>query len=181
MTSRLAAAARSPRDEVTPPGPGGFRLNGRHVLGMLVVFFSVVFAVNFAMIRVALTTFRGVQGETPYKNGLAYNTRLAEARSQAQRGWTVDARVDRSADGRVRVDVEARDKDGRPIGDLTGIVRLERPTDKRMDREAEIVTTGFGRYKAQMDDVAIGLWDVVVLFGEGGPTEFESRNRLELR
>lgn len=180
MKQRLSLAGAIPREPETPAGRNGFRLTGRHVLALFVLFFGVVLAVNVVMMRIAITTFSGVESETPYKNGLAYNTRLDGARRQAALGWSVDARVQRSADGHVSVAVEAKDKAGKAITDLTGIVRFERPTDKRLDREVEIVAKGGGRYAAEIDGIGVGLWEVVVLFGEGGPTEFESRNRLEL-
>jgi nitrogen fixation protein FixH len=181
MTRRFAPAAPGLREAETPAGRGGFRLTGFHVVAMFALFFAVVLAVNVVMMRIAVTTFSGVEGDTPYKNGLAYNTRLDAAKRQAALGWTVDAHVVRGDDGHASLVVEARDKTGRAIADLTGIVRFERPTDKRMDRETEIVAAGGGRYKAELDGIGIGQWDVVVLFGEGGPTEFESRTRLELR
>lgn len=181
MTQRLSLAGAVPREPETPAGRNGFRLTGKHVLAMFIVFFAVVAAVNVVMMRIAVTTFSGVESETPYKNGLAYNTRLDAARRQAALGWSIDARVQRAADGRATVTVEAKDKAGRPITDLTGIVRFERPTDKRMDRQGDIVSVGGGRYAADIDGIGVGVWEVVVLFGEGGPTEFESRNRLELQ
>lgn len=181
MTQRLSLAGAGLREPETPAGRNGFRLTGRHVFAMFAAFFGVIVAVNVVMMRIAVTTFSGVESETPYKNGLAYNTRLDAAKRQAALGWTVDARVQRSEDGRATVTVQAKDKAGRPIGDLTGIVRFERPTDKRMDRQGDIVRVGGGGYTAQIDGVGVGVWDVVVLFGEGGPTEFESRNRLELK
>lgn len=180
MTQRLSLAGAALREPETPAGRNGFRLTGKHVLAMFVVFFGVVLAVNVVMMRIAVTTFSGVESETPYKNGLAYNTRLDAARRQAALGWSVDAKVQRATDGTATIAVEARDRSGRPITDLTGIVRFERPTDKRMDRQGDIVPSGGGRYTARIDGVGIGVWDVVVLFGEGGPTEFESRNRVEL-
>lgn len=180
MTQRLSIAGTARREPETPAGRNGFRLTGRHVLAIFGLFFGVVFAVNFVMMHIAISTFSGVESETPYKNGLAYNTRLDAAQKQAELGWSVDARVERATDGHVSVSVEAKDKAGKAITDLTGIVRFERPTDKRFDREVEIVAKGGGRYAAEVDGIGVGLWEVVVLFGEGGPTEFESRNRLDL-
>lgn len=176
---RLARLAR--QGDLGPAGRGGFRLNGWHVLAMFIAFFAVVVAVNVTMMRVAVSTFSGVESETPYKNGLAYNTRLEEARRQAERGWAIDASLQRGEDGVVAVTVVARDKAGKPITDLTGVVRLERPTDKKQDREATIAAAGQGRYVTTIAGIESGQWDVVVLFGEGGVTEFESRTRMVLR
>lgn len=158
--------------------PGGFVLTGRHVLLMFVLFFGVVFAVNFYMLRVAVGTFSGVHTETPYKMGLAYNTRIAASRKQDELGWTVDARVIRGADGNASIVLQAADRSGAPLSGLAGRIRLERPADKRLDIDADLAATGTGRYGAELRGVAAGQWDVVVFLDRGGETVFESTSRI---
>lgn len=163
-------------------GDGGraFVLGGRHVFLMLALFFGVVFAVNGYMLRVAVGTFSGVQTETPYKMGLAYNTRIAASKEQDQRGWKVEARVVRAADGAASVILSAFDREGNPLSGLGGRIRLERPADKRLDRASELAATGTGRYGAELQGVVAGQWDVVVLLERGGDVVFESTNRVLL-
>lgn len=161
-------------------GAGGFVLTGKHVLLMFVLFFGVVFAVNGYMLRAAVGTFSGVQTETPYKMGLAYNTRIAAARKQDELGWTVDARVIRAADGAATVALSAADRAGTPLSGLSGRVTLERPADKRMDRATALAATGTGRYGAELDGVAPGQWNVVVVLERGGEVVFESTSRVIL-
>jgi nitrogen fixation protein FixH len=161
-------------------GQGGFILTGRHVLLIFLLFFGVVFAVNGYMLRVAVATFSGVQTETPYKMGLAYNTRIASSRRQDALGWHVDARVIRAADGSATVTLSAADRDGAPISGLAGRIRLERPSDKRLDRAAELAAVGTGRYGAELHDVVAGQWDAVVLLQRGDVVVFESTNRIHL-
>ncbi len=159
---------------------GGFVLRGRHVFLMFVLFFGVVFAVNGYMLRVAVGTFSGVQTETPYKMGLAYNTRIAAARKQDDLGWKVEARLIRAEDGAATVVLSAADREGRPLSGLAGEVRLQRPADKRQDRSVSLQPTGTGRYGAELTGVAPGQWDVVVLLDEKGETVFESTSRIVL-
>ena len=90
-----------------PTPDGGFRLTGRHVLIIFLAFFGVVFVVNGVMMRAALTTFSGLEAENPYKEGLAFNQRLADSRAQELRAWSVDASVTRAADGQAAVAVAA--------------------------------------------------------------------------
>ena len=92
-----------PANEPTPDS--SFRLTGRHVLIIFLAFFGVVFAVNGVMMRAALTTFSGLEAENPYKEGLAFNRRLADSRAQALRAWSVDATVARADNGQVAVAV----------------------------------------------------------------------------
>mgnify|MGYP001806657659 CR=1 FL=1 len=161
-------------------GGGGFVLTGRHVLLMFVAFFGVVFAVNGYMIRAAVSTFSGVQTETPYKMGLAYNTRIAASRKQDELGWTVAARVIRAADGGASIVLEAADRAGAPLSGLAGRIRLQRPADKRLDLDADLAATGTGRYGAELQGVSAGQWDVVVFLERGGEVVFESTTRVRL-
>jgi nitrogen fixation protein FixH len=159
---------------------GGFVLTGRHVLLMFLAFFGVVFAVNAYMMRAAVSTFSGVQTETPYKMGLAYNTRIAASRKQDELGWTVAARVIRAPDGGASVVLEAADRTGAPLSGLTGRIRLQRPADKRLDRDADLAATGTGRYGAELRGVSAGQWDAVVFLERGGEMVFESTSRVLL-
>ncbi|MHB2167116.1 FixH family protein [Alsobacter sp. R-9] len=167
-------------DSTAPESQDGFRLTGRHVFLLFVAFFGVVFAVNGYMMRVAVATFSGVQTETPYKMGLAYNTRIAAAQKQDALGWSVEGRLTRDGNGRAAFALTAADKAGRPVDGLAGRLRLERPSDKRLDHEADLAATGTGRYGATLDDVQSGQWDVIVELQRGGETVFESTSRLLL-
>lgn len=159
---------------------GNFRLNGWHVLAMLVTFFAIIFAANGVMMRYAISTFSGTESDTPYKDGLAYNTELEAARRQEALGWKVQAQVVRTSEGTVRVTVEGRAANA-PLAGVGGNVRLERPTDKREDRSGELALVGSGRWQADLDDVAPGQWDLVVTLEKDGQRAFLSRNRVQLR
>ena len=104
-------------DTMKPARP----LTGKHVLAMFLAFFGVVIAVNMVMFRVATKSFSGIETDSAYRVGLAYNTELEAARQQAALGWAVDAKVD--GDMRVqqcRVDAKInaiRHAIGRMIGD----------------------------------------------------------------
>ena len=159
----------------------GFRLKGWHVLVSLIAFFGVVFAVNFTMMGLAISTFSGLERASPYQDGLKYNTELEAARRQDAQGWKVEARLLRDADGAARMTVDARDADGASISGLDGTVVLERPADRREDLSGTLAATGPGRYAASIEDVALGQWDVVVELMRGGERVFLSRSRMILR
>ncbi|PSC06863.1 nitrogen fixation protein FixH [Alsobacter soli] len=159
----------------------GFRLKGHHVLLMLVAFFGVVFAVNAYMMKVAMATFSGVESATPYKDGLAYNSQIAEAKRQAELGWTVTGHVERNAEGVARVNLDARDAQGLGLAGVVARATLERPADKREDRTAELRELGGGRFAAQVDGVAPGQWDLVIEILRDDQRVFKSRSRITLR
>lgn len=54
-------------------------LTGRIVLTWLVGFFAVVFAVNGVMAVAAISTFSGLDSDSPYQAGLAFDAEIAAA------------------------------------------------------------------------------------------------------
>lgn len=74
---------------------------GYHMLGGMVAFMSVVFAVNFYMAHEATSTFGGVVVENSYVASQEFNKWLDEANAEKKLGWT--ARVARGGDGKVHV------------------------------------------------------------------------------
>jgi nitrogen fixation protein FixH len=175
MSGAVRDGSGLPEDE-----GGGFRLTGWHVLAMVLVFFGIIFVANFFLIRAAVGTFSGTESDTAYKDGLAYNSELEAARRQDALGWIVEARVARDASGLARVDVKGADK-GQPLGGLEGAVRLEFPADKRFDRSGDLAAAGTGRWRAEIENVPAGQWDVVITLSKDGQRMFMSRNRVTLR
>src|SRR3954452_4853718 len=106
-------------------------LTGGKVLFMLVAFFGVVIGVNMIMMRLAIGTLPGTEVDSAYSASLAYEKEIAAARDQNARNWKDDAHVERSAQGRATLRVEARDSNGRLIAGLKFQGWFERPTDRR--------------------------------------------------
>lgn len=158
----------------------GFRLTGRHVLLILFCFFGTVFAVNFTMARLALTTFRGEAAEHAYEEGLHYNRTIAQAQAQNARGWKVDGQFAVPAPGRAQLELSALDGAGAPLTGLEWSVRLEAPTDRRRDRELTVVEYAPGRYRAEGAVVA-GQWEAALVARRGDDILYQSRNRVNLR
>jgi nitrogen fixation protein FixH len=168
--------------ETSMTGPtDGYRLTGRHVLVWLIAFFGVVFVVNFTMMHYAVSTFSGLEDDSPYKNGLAYNTDLDAARRQNERGWHVEARMVRGSEGDLRFAIETTDAARAALSGLDGVMRLERPADRRFDHEVEIAPVGSGRYEAVFGTVEPGQWDAVIELRSKGEKQFVSRNRIILK
>ena len=155
------------------------QITGRMVLFMLLCFFGVVITVNVIMARFAVTTFGGVETESSYKAGLAFKGEERAAEAQDARQWEVDIHVESSGgDGRI-VEVEASDKDGKPLSDLVATARLDHPTDARRDVSVDLKPLGNGHYRA-ITEAATGQWDLVIDFAQSGQRVFRSRNRLQL-
>ncbi len=171
-----AHAMATPLREAASAGTIG----GRTVLLSLLAFFAVVIGANVVMATLAVTTMSGTDVESPYLAGIKYNGEIIAAREQAARGWRMMSHVDRDADGRAVVKVEARDGDGAPLAGLAVTVRLARPTDKRADRTVALTERSGGSYSGAAADVVAGVWDLEFEADRGGRRMFRSKNRITL-
>jgi nitrogen fixation protein FixH len=132
------------------------------------------------MMALAIGTMPGLENETPYRAGIGYNAEIDAARTQAALHWKVASHVDRAADGRASVTVEARDSEGAPVPGLAVMVRLVRPTDKRADRTVSLRERETGVYLGAAADVAPGVWDIELEAERGSQRMFRSKNRVTL-
>jgi nitrogen fixation protein FixH len=167
-------ASRSPRPA------GGFRLTGWHVLAAMVTFFGIIFAVNFFLVHLALSTMPGVEVDSVYRSGQAMNGEFAAERAREAAGTTAEVHVERDATGLALVTVRPKDREGRTMTGLTVGIRLARPTDRRGDLTLTLRETEAGFYRGRLDDVAAGQWDVHVAAEKGETLIYRSRNRIVL-
>ena len=155
-------------------------LTGRMVFVMMVAFFAVVIGVNAVMMRLAIQTLPGTEVDSAYSASMAYEKEIATARDQAARDWKIDAHVERGGQGGATLQVEARDKTGRPITGLTFEGRFERPTDRRADLPVTLAEVGIGIYRGSAPSIAAGQWDLVLQGVSAGQRMFLSKNRVVL-
>jgi nitrogen fixation protein FixH len=155
-------------------------LTGRKVLAMLVAFFGIVIVVNMTMMKLAILTLPGTEVDSAYSASLAYEKEIVAARDQNARNWTVDAHVQRSGQGSATLQVEARDRNGRPMSGLKFRGRFERPTDRRADLPVVLAEVGIGIYRGSAPEIAPGQWDLVLEGVSAGQRLFLSKNRVLL-
>lgn len=151
----------------------------RTVFGCLLGFFGVVFAANAILVHEALSTFGGLETESAYKAGRMFEHEVAMAEAQDARQWHVDAKVTQAADD-ARLDIDARDAAGRPLTGLDAAATLERPTDRRMDRDVAVTESEPGHFHGSVE-IPAGQWDLVIELSNHGNREFRSKNRIILR
>lgn len=167
--TELRASGGKRRKEVT----------GWTVFVCLVAFFAVVAGVNAIMIRAAISTFGGVETESSYKAGLAFSREVAAARAQDSRHWDVRAVVTPRSDGQ-RIEVTARDADGRPLAGLTALARFNHPADRRADMVLDMHEVVSGRFAGRAEPAA-GQWDLVIELLRDGERVFRSRSRVVIK
>jgi nitrogen fixation protein FixH len=158
----------------------GFVLTGRKVLVIVVAFFGVIIAVNATMSVLAVETLSGTEVSSAYSASLAYQHEIEAAQRQNDRHWNVSAAAKRDAAGNVSISIDARDAAGAPINGLQMNVSLQRPVDKRFDRDAVLAERAPGAYAVQLADIAAGQWDLVIEADADGSAMFRSRSRIVL-
>jgi len=166
-------------DDEIDPGHEPRRLTGWTVLACLLGFFGVVFVVNGVMVHEALSTFGGLETDSSYQAGRMFEEEAARAQAQEERHWQVDAKMTPSS-GATRLDIDARDADGKPLAGLEATATFERPTDRRMDRAMPVSASGPGRFYGTVE-IPAGQWDLVIELSRNGDRLFRSVNRVILQ
>jgi nitrogen fixation protein FixH len=157
----------------------GKRLTGRAVVLWLAGGFGVMFAANFALIYVALSTLHGEEVENSYDASQIYNAKLAAARAQDQLGWTVNVST-RQENGGARVVADFRDKNGAMIPGLQVQARFLHPFDRGSDRAAVLANDG-GEYEGFAQNLKAGRWTLDLDAKLNGEPKFFSENKLVLK
>ena len=151
--------------------PPRFTIKGWHVLVAFVLFFGADFAVNTAFMVSAYRTFPGETSVTPYEDGIAYNSALAQQRAQAALGW----RMTVGLDAPTRIRVEAFDRAGAPLSGLHLTGRLQRPATETGSKVVTFDEHAPGVYTAYTIPLA-GAWDLdVTAHDQNGHTMLAQR------
>ncbi len=161
---------------ITAQGRAPRLITGRTVLIYFLGFFGIVFAMNFYMVRVAVSSFSGVETESSYKAGLSFKNDIAAAHAQDARHWSVEATLQRDNSGMI---ITARDAQGQALAGLIAEVRLAHPTDKRRDVVLAFVELTPGQFK-NLTPMPEGQWDLVIGLKRETETVFRSKSRVTL-
>jgi nitrogen fixation protein FixH len=147
------------------------RFTGYHMLAAMVAFFGVVIGVNFWLAYEAETSWTGLMAKNGYVPSQQFNTELAEARVQKERGW-------RSAlsyrNGALELTLVDSSGGGIVLDNVTA--ELGRPAFDGQDRKLALTHRGRGVYAA-MVDLPLGAWDVRIDGGDGG-RKFRRESRM---
>jgi nitrogen fixation protein FixH len=153
---------------------------GRAALIWLVGFFVVIIGVNATMIRLASTTFGGVETASSYKAGLAFKHDIEAAAQQDELHWKVDGTVTRAKSGEVTLDIKVRDSAGQVVPGWTATALLSHPLDSRLDQRLTVTRTGPDSARGVVY-AEPGHWNVLIDIDRNGLRMFRSRSRLVIR
>ncbi len=153
------------------------KLEGKHVLMILLAFFGVMFAVNGVFVYVALTSFSGVSEKDAYVKGLNYNRAIEENLEQRARNWLVLLDTENLGQNSSILTLSAKDRDGKDLFFDEVKMILKRPAQENLD--FEVIPTKEGeKFVAKVDFPLPGQWDVVVTANGAG---YDKPYRLEKR
>ncbi len=155
----------------------GKKLQGKHVLYILLGFFGVMVAVNGVFVFFALTSFSGLSVQDSYKRGLNYNIEIKSAEYQSARGWKVDLGVDALGGNRVLISLKLKDKNGKNISRLGAVATLHRPLGAIKDISQTMLKSK-GSFETEFEVDTTGQWDLVIEVAGGG---YDQPYRLEKR
>jgi nitrogen fixation protein FixH len=155
-------------------------IGSRWIPYAFVAFFGVVLLANGAMIWIAFATWTGLETESAYQKGLAYNRVLDQARAQASRGWQVDLEFAQADERAVAVKLALADRHGDLIEDASVSTTFFRPTHEGHDQVAAIPHRYGGEYEARVELPLAGQWDVQLSIERAGEVWRETR-RVYLR
>ena len=137
--------------------------------------FAVFLIANGTMLYFAARSWTGLETESAYQKGLAYNDALAAAEAQAALGWQVELDAGLSAPDEAWVEVGLRDRDGHAIVAEQVWAKLVRPTHEGYDREVPLTAVDAGRYRGFVGLPLPGQWDLKVRVEHGGGVHRASR------
>lgn len=153
-------------------------LSGWHVLAAMVSFFGIIIVADATMIYKAVSTFGGVDNADAYRDGLAYNTRIAREARQAALGWTETVELSRDP---ARLRISLKDAAGGVPSGLRVEARLGRPATNAADAIVRLAEATAGVFEAPLAQApGAGAWIVTVRAFKGDASEpvFEVRRRL---
>jgi nitrogen fixation protein FixH len=132
-------------------------IRGWHVLALMLGFFAVIIVADGTMIYQAVTTFGGVDNPNAYREGVAYNRRIARDTQQAMAGWRDSMEV---AGSPPSLRVALRDRTDAPLAGMRLVARAGRPATNRFDTTLAFDEVAPGDYVAALPAAADGTWIV---------------------
>jgi len=155
-------------------------LTGRTVLLCMIAFFAVVATVNAVMIRIAVTTFAGVDTDSAYRAGQGYKKEEAAAFAQQSLNWTVDGRLTRAASGMATLSVDVKDAQQQPVNGVVVNARLTHPASSQHDHVIPLTQTPDGAFSGQTEATP-GQWILTLDVIRGETRLYRSVSRLMLK
>lgn len=125
---------------------------------------TIVLAVNFFMVSMAIVTSPGLTIEDFYAKGKNMNDIIAKRKRMEELGWQFDIDMPDLIAGKEHpITVRVLDKDNQPFDVDSAIFYYYRPSNKDYDGQLELKSTGdVGTYQNQINLPLKGKYDVIM-------------------
>jgi nitrogen fixation protein FixH len=138
------------------------------VIGWLVIL-TIVLAVNFFMVSMAVVTNPGLVVDDFYEKGKNMDAVLANRKRMEQLGWQLKVDMPLLSEAKAEtVKLSVLDKQGQPMAVDSAVLYFYRPSDKKLDGEVILQSTGLrGEYQAHFALPLKGKWDLMIEVHKG--------------
>ena len=131
------------------------KFTGRHMLGVIVAFFTVIFIANFTMVFFASKSWTGLVVKNSYVASQNFNKNIAAQEKFEQDGWQGNMQVEKGVFS-FRLTRAGQAIDGcKVIGDL------QRPVSEDQDYKLVFTSKASGTYKARRS-LKPGRWNLLL-------------------
>jgi nitrogen fixation protein FixH len=155
----MSATTRDPE----APRPTG----GRPYLWLIAGFAVMILTANATMVTIALSSWRGLDTDEPYIQGLNYNQELEERAAQAALGWQLGVTAEQTGPRTLSLAVVPVDGEGRLLSGAAVDGMLVRPTQEGADVPVRLDPAG-GRYAGELVVPMPGIWDLKLTVAHQG-------------
>jgi len=133
------------------------------------VILTIVLAVNFFMVSMAIVTNPGLVVDDFYEKGKNMDAILAERKRMEQMGWQLKIDLPVLSEGKKQtVTLKVLDKDDQAFAVDTAVLYYYRPSSRTLDGEQPLTATGAtGEYQAEFGLDVKGKWDIVMEVTKG--------------
>ena len=150
----------------------GFVFTGRHMFGVLVLFFGTIITVNMVMAYYATATWSGLVVPNTYVASQQFNGKAAAIREMLATGIKGTLEV---KDEKIHYTLTL--PGNQPVSADKVTAHFKRPVGEHQDFIAELAADGAGRYSAT-HSVLPGFWIVEVIAVKDGKTIMHEANRI---
>lgn len=134
-----------------------------------VVILTIVLAVNFFMVSMAIVTNPGLVIEDFYEKGKNMDKILAERKRMEALGWQLEIDLPLMSEGKSQlVTLRVKDKDGNAFDVDSAMLYYYRPSDRKLDGSQVLTPAGEkGVYSANFVLTPKGKWDLIMEVNQG--------------
>ena len=130
----------------------------KYIPYFFVLFFLIIFIVNFTFIYIAKKNYPGVVEENSYNIGLKYQRVINQNDQFKDLGWKIEIKKQYLPDNYINLNINLLDKDQKPINNAQLLVNFYRPTKSGFDFAKQAQFTKKGNYQLKFKPPLKGSW-----------------------